>query len=136
MARDAPHWLRVGLASLQKGGKSWRLWEKRREVRGRGCSLLSLRRQGFLLHLGRAEYPKISHLLKEGTDLPGPPSKEGWLSSHPWGIIVLSGYGVPLFWWGQIHQYPIKNKDYGGFLQLKFPPKPFYLEAIFLLLLL
>ena len=49
-----------------KRRKPWRLWEKRREGRGRGCSPLSLRRQGSSLNLGRAEYSKISHLLKEG----------------------------------------------------------------------
>ena len=63
MARDAPpHWLRVSFASLWKGGKLWRLWEKRREVCGGDLfTIVSALGNGHgpSLLLGRAEYITI-----------------------------------------------------------------------------
>ena len=38
---------------------------------------MSPRQHGPSLHLGRAEYTKISHLRSEGMGRPEPPSKEG-----------------------------------------------------------
>ena len=61
MSRDAPHWLRVSVASFWKGGKLWpRLWGNAGITR-EGHSLLSLH-WGHTPHgftVGRAEYINI-----------------------------------------------------------------------------
>ena len=110
---DGPHWLRVGLASLWKGGKSWCLREKRREVRGRGCSPFSLRLQGSSLHLGSAESSKISRPLVGGAlALLDHLLRRGGLQPILEGLLSYPDTVSRSFWWGRIHHYLTYNTSH------------------------